>query len=199
MDRTRRRRWSELDELFAPGVSRDYPNSRVGQVEEVQPEREEIASEEENYRDLLQKVKADFINYKRRVERDREEQTKSANRELIVKLLPTIDDLERALRSVPGEIADGDWVEGIGLIHRKLMAVLGEEGLTRIDAEDREFDPWEHEAVFCEDCSDSGEAKVKTVLREGYRLYDKVIRPSQVVVSKGEDITDEVAMDSDSE
>ncbi|MEE8470905.1 MAG: nucleotide exchange factor GrpE, partial [Dehalococcoidia bacterium] len=148
---------------------------------------DEVRAEEENYRELLQSVKADFINYKRRVQQDGEDQAKSANKELILKLLPTIDDLERALSSGPQEIADAEWVEGVALIHRKLEATLEGEGLERIDAEGKEFDPWEHEAVFCEESSDHDEGKVKTVLRNGYKLHDKVIRPAQVVVSKGRD------------
>ena len=188
MYKPRKRGSSEEDEFFGPGgleqafgLRRDHEESP--ETEPSQPEQPN--TEVEEYRDLLQRLQADFINYKRRVEREREEQTKSANRELIVKLLPVLDDFARALGTVPEEMADADWVQGMALIERKLRATLEEEGLKRIDAEGRDFDPWEHEAVFCEHSSDHDEGKVKAVFRDGYKLYDRVIRPAQVVVAKG--------------
>jgi molecular chaperone GrpE len=187
MYRPWKRRWGEEDELFGPGgleeafgLRRNHeqnPETKLSEPEKTNAEAEEC-------RDLLQSLQADFINYKRRVEREREEQTKSANRELILKLLPVLDDFARALGTVPQEMADADWVQGMALIERKLMAILEEEGLERIDAEGKEFDPWEHEAVFCEQSSDHDQGTVKAVFRDGYKLHDRVIRPAQVVVSK---------------
>lgn len=188
MYKPRKRGWSEEDEFFGPGgleqafgLHRDHEESPETEPSQLEQPNTEV----EEYRDLLQRLQADFVNYKRRVEREREEQTKSANRELILKLLPVLDDFARALGTVPEEMADADWVQGMALIERKLRATLEEEGLERIDAEGRDFDPWEHEAVFCEHSSDHDEGKVKAVLRDGYKLYDRVIRPAQVVVAKG--------------
>lgn len=182
------RRWGEKEQPFSPrgleeafGLRTDHEESPETELSEPEKTNTEV----EEYRDLLQRLQADFINYKRRVEREREEQTKSATRELILKLLPVLDDFARALGSVPQNMADADWVQGMAFIERKLMAILEEEGLKRIDAEGKEFDPWEHEAMFCEESSDHDEGKVKAVLRDGYKLHDRVIRPAQVVVIQG--------------
>ena len=166
-----------LDEAFSPRGARD------GSPEMKSTEIVETNTKAEAYRDILQRLQADFNNYKRRTEREREERTKLANRELILKLLPVLDDFARALESVLHEKADAGWVEGMALIARKLTAILEDEGLTRIDAAGKEFNPWEHEAVRCEEGSDHDEGRVKAVLRDGYKLHDIVIRPAQVVVT----------------
>ncbi|TET12721.1 MAG: nucleotide exchange factor GrpE [Dehalococcoidia bacterium] len=90
-------------------------------------------------------------------------------------------------------MADAEWVKGIALIQQKLRATLEEEGLKRIDAEGKDFDPWEHEAVFCEASSDHDEGRVKAVIRDGYKLHDRVIRPAQVVVSKASEQGEPIA------
>jgi molecular chaperone GrpE len=176
-----------LDEAFSPRRARD------GSPEMKSTDIVKTNTKAEEYRDLLQRLQADFNNYKRRVEREREERTKLANRELILKLLPVLDDFTRALESVLQEKADAGWVEGMALIARKLTAILEDEGLTRIDAAGKEFNPWEHEAVRCEESSDHDEGRVKAILRDGYKLHDIVIRPAQVVVTcrgkSGESLT----------
>ena len=141
--------------------------------------------EAEEYRELLQRLQADFANYKRRVERERGEQARYFNSDLIQKLLPVLDDLGRALNRVPDEVTETDWVKGIALVDRKLRAILKEEGLSQIDARAKEFDPWEHEAVFTEESNGDDEGRIISVIRDGYKLHDKVIRPAQVSVTKG--------------
>jgi len=183
-------------ELFGPGWLEEAFGLRPDREESPEPrpsEPEGTNAEVEEYRDLLQRLQADFVNYKRRVQQEREEQTRSANRELILKLLPILDDFARALGPVPQEMADAEWVKGIALIQQKLMATLEEEGLKRIDAEGKDFDPWEHEAVFCEESSDHDEGRVKAVIRDGYKLHDRVIRPAQVVVSKASEQGEPIA------
>jgi len=181
----RNRGWSEENQPLGPGWLEEAFGLRPNRAENREtkpsgPERTDGGEEEP-----LHRLQADFINYKRRVEREGEEQTRSANSALILKLLPVLDDFARALGTVPQGMADADWVKGMALIKRKLMATLEEEGLKRIDAEGKDFDPWEHEAVFCEGSSDHDEDKVRAVLRDGYKFHDRVIRPAQVVVSKG--------------
>ena len=144
-----------------------------------------FGKKEESFVTPLTVESEDYETAERRVQLEREEQTKSANRELILKLLPILDDFGRALESVPQEMTDANWVKGMALIERKLTVILEEEGLKRIEAEGKEFDPWEHEAVFCERSSNYDEGKVKAVLREGYKLHDRLIRPTQVAVSNG--------------
>ena len=145
----------------------------------------ETTAREKEYLDLLQRTQADFVNYKRRVERDREEQTKFAEAELISRLLPVLDDFNRAQRAMPPDVAEANWAKGMELVKKKLMAVLEEEGLSKIEAEGKDFDPREHEALVYEESNEYEEGKVKAVISDGYRLHGKVIRPAQVAVSRG--------------
>jgi molecular chaperone GrpE len=101
---------------------------------------------------------------------------------LIQNLLPIVDDLKHALGAIPSDIANSDWVRGIVLIEHKLEEILRKEGVCSIKAEGKDFDPWEHEAIMTEDGEEEG--KVSHVLQEGYKLYDKLLRPARVVVTK---------------
>ena len=153
-------------------------------IEETNMEESEAAEAEDSH-DRFLRLQSDFVNYKRRVEREREEQVKSANEELILKLLPVIDDLGRALRNVPDNLADSEWATGVAMVKRNLDTKLADEGLTLINPKGEEFDPEEHEAVFTEEGSERDQDKVNAVIRYGYKLNGKVIRPAQVSVVKG--------------
>jgi len=135
-----------------------------------------------------QRAQADFINYKRRVEQEREEFSKFANAALIYSLLPVLDDLEQAFASVPVRLAKFNWVEGIRLIEHKLRATLEAQGLSQIKALGEPFDPNFHEAAM------QGKGKAGIVvaeLQKGYKLYDRVIRPAKVIVGNGEETAEE--------
>ena len=132
---------------------------------------------------LAQRIKADFANYKRRVEQERERQVKCANKELILKLLPVLDDFNYALDSVPRDVADDDWFNGVNLIKDKLMSILEQEGVAKIDVDGKPFDPHQHEAIFCDDDAEDEQCKVKEVIKDGYKLGGEIIRPAQVIVS----------------
>jgi len=141
-------------------------------------------SEGPDYLDLLLRVQADFINFKRRVGKEIEECASQSKASVLVRLFPVLDDLRRAERLMPERLADDDWAQGISLISRKLSGLLREEGVTRIHAEGKHFDPREHEAVFCQDAAGTEEGKVVAVLLDGYKLNGRVIRPAQVSVCK---------------
>ena len=131
-----------------------------------------------------QRAQADFMNFKRRSEQEREEYTRFANANLMLELLPVLDDLERALEHAPAKLARMAWVDGVNLIYRKFRATLEARGLTQIEALGKPFDPNLHEAVR----QDKGiEGIVIEEIRKGYQLHDKVIRPTMVVVGNGED------------
>jgi molecular chaperone GrpE len=131
-----------------------------------------------------QRAQADFINFKRRNEQEREEFARFANASLMLELLPVLDDLERALGHVPVKFASTAWVDGVNLIYRKFKATLESQGLTQIEALGKPFDPNLHEAAR----QDKGEAGIVIEeIRKGYQLNDKVIRPTTVVVGNGED------------
>lgn len=129
-----------------------------------------------------QRAQADFINYKRRIEQEKAETIKYANAELILKLLPILDDFERALSAVPLELSCQSWVEGMKLIERKIWSMLELQGVTRIRSVGEVFNPSLYEAVTY------GPGKEYTVIQElekGYKLHDRVIRPAKVIVGKG--------------
>ncbi|MFC1924228.1 nucleotide exchange factor GrpE [Chloroflexota bacterium] len=146
---------------------------------------EEATVEENEYLDLLRRTQADFVNYKRRVERERDEQARFAKADLVLKLLPVLDDFNRAQAVMPVEMAHTDWARGIRLIEKKLTAVLEEEGLSKIEADGKGFDPEEHEALSYEESDEYEEGRVKAVYTNGYRLNGRIIRPAQVAVSRG--------------
>ena len=130
-----------------------------------------------------QRAEADLANYKRRAEQDRLELVKFANASLIGKLLPVLDDFDRAIAAMPEEVSGQAWAEGIKLIDRKLRTLLEQEGVTPIEALGKEFDPYVHEAVLRED----GEGDVEVVVEElqkGYKLHDRVLRPTMGKVGK---------------
>jgi len=131
-----------------------------------------------------QRAQADFSNFKKRSEQEREDFTRFANASLMLELLPLLDDLERALEHVPAKLASLAWVDGVNLIYRKFRATLESQGLSQIEALGKPFDPSFHEAVR----QDKGEEGIVIEeIRKGYRLHDKVIRPTMVVVGNGED------------
>jgi molecular chaperone GrpE len=139
-----------------------------------------LAEKEENLRGW-QRAQADYANFRRRVEQEREDLVKGAEAGLLLRLLPVLDDLERALAGLPPELHGVTWVDGVLLIERKLRSVLEAHGLTPIEAMGQPFDPNLHEAVMRDD--ESGEATTVTgELQRGYRLHDRVLRPTLVKV-----------------
>ncbi len=131
--------------------------------------------------DGWQRAVAEFQNFKKRLERDRESDQISMKGDIIRKFLPILDDLERALQERP---AEDSWSAGIELIRRKLQSILDAEGLKRIEAEGQAFDPNFHEAISTEPVDGMESGRVVAVVQNGYMLGDRVIRPAQVRVSR---------------
>ncbi len=128
-----------------------------------------------------QRAQADFQNYKKRVERDNEMMYALMKGDIIKKVLPALDDLERALQNRP---ADDAWANGIELIARKLQNMLDAEGVKRIEAQGAEFDPKYHEAISHEPHEDFHSGQVIEVVQNGYMLGERVIRPALVRVAQ---------------
>ena len=124
---------------------------------------------------------ADFQNYKKRIERDNEMMYSSMKGDIIKKVLPALDDLERALQNRP---ADDAWVNGIELIARKLQNMLDSEGVKRIEAEGTEFNPTFHEAISHEPSEEVESGHVIAIVQNGYMLGERVIRPALVRVAQ---------------
>ena len=161
--------------------------SEAAEAEDVEGLKQALAEEKAKAEANLagwQRAQADFMNFKRRSEQEKEELVKFANANLLLELLPVLDDFERALQHVPAKLARLAWVDGINLIYRKLRATLEAQGLTQIEALGKPFDPSVHEAVR----QDKGEEGIVIEeIRKGYQLHGKVLRPTMVVVGNGED------------
>ena len=131
----------------------------------------------------LQRVAADFANYRRRNETERADFARFAKAELITRLLDVLDDFDRALETVPGDLRDQPWVEGIWLVERKLRDILASEGLEELGSVGKPFDPHVHEAI-AHVHADVPEGTVVDEVRKAYKLHDKIIRPALVTVAK---------------
>ncbi len=132
-----------------------------------------------------QRERADFANYKRRIERDQQALAQNIKGDVIKKYLTVLDDLERAMKTRPTEGPAEAWANGIELILRKLQGILEAEGVRRIPAETEEFNPTRHEAITYEESPDHKSGEIIEVVQQGYTLGDRVLRPALVRVARG--------------
>lgn len=161
----------------AEAVTTEEPQDVEGLHKRLEEEKEKAASNFASW----QRTAADFQNFKRRMEQERSEAGRLASASLVINLLPLLDDLERALRTVDAKLAGLTWIDGIWLIYRKFQAVLENFGVKEIAAEGLPFDPNVHEAIS-EAPGDDG--KIVSVVQKGYSLGERVIRPAMVIVGK---------------
>ena len=152
------------------------------EVENTQEEQtDELAAERDELVDRLQRLQAEFENYRKRSARDQQALVARAHERLVKELLPILDDLGRALEAA--ELHEEAALEdGVRLVHRQLTDVLTKEGLTEIET-DGAFDPNVHEALLSQP-SDAETGTVLEVLQKGYRLGDHVLRPARVAIAK---------------
>jgi len=151
------------------------------QVEALQTQLAESESKVSEYKDGWARSQAEFQNYKKRIERDNQLMYASMKGDIIKKILPALDDLERALQNRP---ADDAWANGIELIARKLQNILESEGVKRIEAKGAAFDPNFHEAITHEPSDEAESGHVIDVVQNGYMLGERVIRPALVRVAQ---------------
>jgi len=160
------------------------PASEADDTDMVREQLDEALREKEQFRAMAQRAQADLINYRRRAEEERYEVRRTANSELLLKILSIVDDFDRGIGLVPEDAVAPGWLDGLSLVHRNLYQFLDSEGVTKISAEGQPFEPWQHEAVFYEETPEGREGMVVKVIREGYKLHDRVLRAAQVGVSK---------------
>ena len=141
-----------------------------------------LRKERDEYLDALQRLKAEFDNYRKRVARDQQELAARAHERLVKELVPVLDDLERALEAA-AEHEEGKLEDGVRLVHRSLADALAKEGLAEIETAGT-FDPHTQEALLSQP-SEADEGSVIQVLQKGYSLGDRVLRPARVVISSG--------------
>jgi molecular chaperone GrpE len=151
------------------------------------PELEQLKNELVEMESLAKRVQADFTNFRRRAEEDRSLLRELVKEEVITKLLPILDNLDRAATHVPDELAQSEWVKGISGIHQQLVSALAELGVEKVEAVGERFEPSLHEAIAYGSETERGEHEVMEEFEPGWRLGGRVIRPAKVRVNqKGE-------------
>jgi molecular chaperone GrpE len=153
----------------------------TAEVDSLKRQLDEAEAKASDYKDSWMRSQAEFQNYKKRLDRDNEMMYVSMKGDIIKKMLPVLDDLERALQN---RAADDAWANGIELIVRKLQNILKSEGVKRIEAEGAAFDPNFHEAISHEHHEDFESGQVIEVVQNGYMLGERVIRPALVRVAQ---------------
>lgn len=153
------------------------------QSDEVQEELREAQHKAEEYLDLLRRTQADFVNYRRRMSQEQTETRTTAQIALLNQLLPVLDDFERALEAIPEDLAQHPWVQGLLLVARRLATLLDQLGVRQVGVAGELFDPRLHEAITLEERADLPEGTIVQVVRSGYALGERIIRPAQVIVA----------------
>ena len=156
----------------------DPPADTEAAASDLQRQRDE-------YYDLLLRKSAEFDNYRKRVERDRQMLADAAAANMIEELLPLMDDLERALKAEAGPDSAVAYRRGVELIHQRLGEILRKRGVRAIEAVGADFDPHYHQAVSHEPARGHREGEIVEEFRRGYMLGDRLLRPSMVKVAKG--------------
>lgn len=144
----------------------------------LQQEIEELTS-------LLKRVQADFDNFRKRTQKEKEDFGKYLNMDLILRILPVMDNFKLALRHLPKDLESNEWVHGIWHIEKQLEQILNDEGVTEIETTGKKFDPSFHEALEEVASEEPPETIIETITN-GYMMGDKLIRPAKVKISKGD-------------
>jgi molecular chaperone GrpE len=152
----------------------------AGQLEEL----DDLHQKVDEFSDGWQRERAEFANYRKRIERDRESQKQNNRIDVIKKYLAVHDDFERAMKNIPQESVQESWLEGLKLIDQKLKTLLEGEGIAPIPIENSAFDPVLHEAISHEENPDFESGQIIEVVQKGYTIGDRVIRPALVRVAK---------------
>ena len=177
--------------VTGPGETTGSRSSAAGPASSDVERREDddpmagLQADLDRFRDLALRSQADFENYKKRCAREKEDAIKYANTSLFERLLPIIDNFELGLAAARGEGESSPIYSGMNLVLKQLNDFLANNGLQAIEAERQKFDPNLHEAIGHEPSEKVAEGNVIRQTRRGYRLKDRLIRPSAVVVSSG--------------
>lgn len=154
----------------------------VASDDSAQAQLEAAQKQAQEYLEGWQRARAEFTNYKKRIERELQENREVSMGMALKSVLPIIDDFERALASVPADIKDNPWVSGVSMVQRKLYKMLEDNGVTSYDPVGEMFDPNRHEAIGRDDDGDAPSGQVTATMQRGYLMGDKVLRPALVRV-----------------
>lgn len=176
----------EMEEKEAT-LQNDEPsaNAPAADATPTEDEGESLQADLDRFRDLALRSQADFENYKKRSAREKEEAIKYANSSLLEKLVAIVDNFELGLEAARAEGEKSPIFSGMSMVLKQLMDFLADSGLQPIDATGKKFDPNLHEAIAHEPSDEVPEGTVVRQTRRGYRMKDRLLRPSSVVVSSG--------------
>lgn len=152
-------------------------------LELIQAAWEASEAKAAEYLDGWQRAKAEFVNYKKRVTRDREQYNQEAVGKVVKNYLSVVDDLERALKKQPQNEESAAWANGIELIYRKMVSALENDGVMLMDADGKMFDPNLHEAVAKIESTNHESGQIVDVIQSGYMIGDRVLRPARVCIA----------------
>ena len=153
----------------------------------LEEQLEEAARERDQFRAMAQRAQADLVNYRRRVDEERQLLAQNATSQLILRLLPILDDFQLAVDHLPAD-APASWSDGVRMILRKLQGIIDGEGVTAFSPEPgASFDPLQHEAVYFEPSDQHPAGAVISTMRPGYRNMDRVLRPAQVILAQAQE------------
>ncbi|MXY17081.1 MAG: nucleotide exchange factor GrpE [Acidobacteria bacterium] len=178
---------TSLDAAESPTEAAPPPAESPPTTEEPAPAPEEPSvaeRERDEFRDLLLRKTAEFDNYRKRVDRERQAADQAAAADLITELLPLIDDLERALAAEADSDAAEAYRTGVELIRKQLLDVLARRGVAPLDTAGQQFDPHFHEAVAHEESADHEAGQIIGEVRRGYVMGARLLRPAMVRVAK---------------
>ena len=160
-------------------------DTELDETSQLQAQLEESERERDQFRAMALRYKADLDNYKKRAAQEMEESRDRISAQLLLKLVTVADDFSRAVNHLPEDSIDPSWFEGIQLVLRSMENVLHSEGLSRVEAAiGQPFDVYEHEAVFFEPTNEVEEGAVVRIVRDGYKLRNRVLRAAQVSVAQ---------------
>jgi molecular chaperone GrpE len=179
---------SQQVEVTAEAPAAETPEVKVEDLQTVidglKSELVEAQAKADEYLDGWQRSRAEFANFRKRVERDQAAANQAATGNVLKRFLDVVDDLDRALKNRPKNEEGANWAGGIELIYRKLLTSLENEGVVVIQAEGQTFDPSLHEAISQEDYPDLESGQVIATVQQGYILGERVLRPARVRVAR---------------
>ncbi|NWG16178.1 MAG: nucleotide exchange factor GrpE [Chloroflexi bacterium] len=170
-----------------PVDAESVKTAREETAEQPQPSDAALVQAQKQAQEYLegwQRERAEFSNYRRRVEQQLKDSYQNASLDMLKSLIPIIDDFERAMTSAPEGLADQPWLNGVMLIYRKFQKLLDDQGVTALDPAGEVFDPNRHEAVGIDDTTDIQSGHVTVTLQKGYAHGERILRPAMVRVAR---------------
>ncbi len=182
---------NNLDEQSVDSESIDESSELLGnddqsdEVIDIKDLLNEAERERDQFHELAKRSQADLANYRKRIVEERQSERKYFNIDLLGKLISISDDLNRATKMNSDQHVEQAWIDGVDLVSKNLLKIIESQGVQKIEATmNAQFDPHEHQAILFQDSEQIEEGLIIEVIQEGYKLHDRLIRATQVIVAK---------------